>query len=117
MKKLALILIVVILLFSGCNNGYRDVELTDFEYIYSESWGSNCIKVLLITFAVDIENFSINYVAVDYDDNIIDTFYIDVGDVMKDRTYKVLISSYSNNVISNDVSDIEIISATGKVKK
>ena len=116
-RKLSLILIVVILLFSGCgNNDYRNVELSDFSaYIHTMDVGKpNYFRVITVN---AIEDFSFTYEMIGYGNVSIDTNTIYVGDVKAERDYFVLISSTPKNFNITTCRNLKVISATGKVKK
>jgi major membrane immunogen (membrane-anchored lipoprotein) len=122
MKKISVVLVVVLLLFSGCSS-YREVELTDFEYVYnySEKDTAQALRYLEIKPLVDIENLVISYTI---NQNIggelkTDENTIEVGTINEGRTYIVLINSFSNDIMGYALwqDSFEIISATGKVKK
>ena len=116
-RKLSLILIVVILLFSGCgNNDYRNVELSDFSaYIHTMDVGKpNYFRVITVN---AIEDFSFTYEMIGYGGTAIDTNTIYVGDVKAERDYFVLISSTPKNFNITTCRELKVISATGKVKK
>jgi hypothetical protein len=122
MKKISVVLVVVLLLFSGCSS-HREVELTDFEYVYnySEKDTAQALRYLEIKPLVDIENLVISYTI---NQNIggklkTDENTIEVGTINEGRTYIILINSFSNDIMGYALwqDSFEIISATGKVKK
>ena len=116
-RKLSLILIVVILLFSGCgNNDYRNVELSDFSvYIHTIDVGKpNYFRVRTVN---AIEDLSFTYEMIGYGGTAIDTNTIYVGDVKAERDYFVLISSTPRDFNITTCREFKVISATGKVKK
>lgn len=116
MKRLSLILVAVIILFSGCGNGdFRNVELTDIEYTYIKN--TNNDNFIYLTALVSAENFEFEYLALDSEKNVIDTFTREVGKVISARTYRINIDSWSRDVFWENVATVEIISVAGKVNK
>ena len=117
MKKIAVVLVAVLLLFSGCgNNDYRNVELSDFSvYIHTVDVGKpNYFRVRTVN---AIEDLSFTYEMLGYGNASIDTNTIYVGDVKAERDYFVLISSTPKNFNITTCRELKVISATGKVKK
>ncbi len=111
MKKLFLIFIVVILLFSGCkNNNYRNVELTDFEYHANQIENSSIVVIDIIP-KIDLKDLNVNY-HLKTNIGIIETNSLVCGDLTLGRTYSFILNSRPNGYTNNS---IEIFSATGKV--
>lgn len=115
MKKISVVLVVVLLLFSGCG-GNRDVELSDFSvYIHTIDVGKpNYFRVRTVN---AIEDLSFTYEMLGYGNVSIDTNTIYVGDVKAERDYFVLISSTPRDFNITTCREFKVISATGKVKK
>lgn len=117
MKKIAVVLVAVLLLFSGCgNNDYRNVELSDFSvYIHTIDVGKpNYFRVITVN---AIDDLSFTYEMIGYGGTAIDTNTIYVGDVKAERDYFVLISSTPKDFNITTCRELKVISATGKVKK
>lgn len=113
MKKLSLIFIVVILLFSGCgSNNFRDVELTDFEYNSSKIDNSSIITINIIP-KIDIKNLNVYYRFKNYAGTI-EKNTIGCGDLKSGMTYSFSLNSKPNGYTERS---FEIFSATGKVDK
>ena len=107
MKKLCFIFVIVIMLFSGCNNNIRDVELTDFEYTYQ-----NDNKRLKIVANCNIADLELEYHLKDgY--IITETGKLECGSLKEDRIYYFAII----NEMEREFNDLEIISEKGKVDK
>lgn len=107
MKKLCFIFVIVVMLFSGCNNNIRDVELTDFEYTYQ-----NDNKRLKIVANCNIADLELEYHLKDgY--IITETGKLECGSLKEDRIYYFAII----NEMEREFNDLEIISEKGKVDK
>jgi len=114
MKKILSILIIFVLLFSGCSNK-RDVELTDFtvQLATSQEIGENYFKIIVVN---DIKDLTFTYEMAFYGDVESDINTIDVGDVKAGRYYFVAINSFPNDVFINSYKNLKVVSATGKVQ-
>ena len=115
MKKLAIALIVVVLLLSGCgDNSYRDVTLDDFEYTYTKSENTGAgVGVINITPNADIKDLIIKYHLNSYS-GIIETSTLNCGELTSGKSYSFIFNSKPNGFTDNG---LEVISATGKVRK
>jgi len=112
MKRLSLIFIVAIMLFSGCrSNEFRNVDLADFEYQYNK--GEVGISTITITPKTDIKELNITYHLKSYNE-IVETRVLNCGDLTADRVYSFLFDSKPYGFVNNG---LEVISATGKVSK
>ena len=117
------------MLFSGCGNkDYRDVELTDFEYkvdiVKTDTYFQvTHIRYVRLTPLADIDDLTVYYkVTMEPREDIgylEDSGQLDFGTVKKDRVYTKLIEDISVEISGwfYNADDLEIISATGKVKK
>ena len=107
MKKIAVVLVAVLLLFSGCGNSYRDVKLSDFKYEYDKDK-----KQIRVVANYDITDLEITY-HLTYGYLITETNTLKCGKLEADRIYYFAII----NQFEREFAGLEVIDVKGKVDK
>lgn len=108
MKKLSILILTILFVLSVAACTDNSAVLSDIQYEYSENSLNYFIN---ITPNKNIDNLTIEYLEYNAEGKVINTRVREIGNVVKDRTYKIALGI----VIINGVTDIEVIKVTGTI--
>jgi len=108
MKKLLILILTILFVLSVVACTDNSAVLSDIQYEYSEN---NLNYFIEITPNKDIDNLIIEYLEYNSENKVLHTRNKEIGNVVKDRTYKIALGV----VVINSVTDIEVIKVTGTI--
>jgi len=114
MKKLKILfvllsIIILMIALGGC--GGETITVSDITYRYEKETFD---EYIYISSNKDVTDVSIEYVAYNTNGVVLFTRTKEIGDLLKDKTYKISIASYTTFFITN-IKTIEITKIKGKV--
>lgn len=108
MKKLLILILTILFVLSVVACTDNSAVLSDIQYEYSENDLNYFIN---ITPNKNINNLIIEYLEYNAENKVINTRVREIGNVVKDRTYKITLGVK----LLNGVTDIEVIKVTGTI--